>query len=172
MTKEYIPGKGCTCSAWNESECGCDGVDWTPKEVYELREKCRNLDDQVSSAMMVIRGLERERDEWKAKYTQQNKDLGCEMMDPAGTIWDYASGLQRENVQLKREVKGWKTAHDIQSRIAGDTIKQRDEASEQRDKLAEALREIAEGSPCLECGGGYAMWLAEKALAAVKGGQP
>ena len=29
--------------------------------------------------------LERERDEWKAKYIQQNKDLGCEMMDPNGT---------------------------------------------------------------------------------------
>ena len=49
--------------------------------------------------------LERERDEWKAKYIQQNKDLGCEMMDPAGTIWDYASATQRENVQLKREVE-------------------------------------------------------------------
>jgi hypothetical protein len=44
------------------------------------------------------------------------------------------------------------------------------ELREQRDRLAEALREIAEGSPCLECGGGYAMWLAEKALSAVKGG--
>ena len=42
------------------------------------------------------RKLERERDEWKAKYTQQNKDLGCEMMDPNGTIWDYAKKVQRE----------------------------------------------------------------------------
>jgi hypothetical protein len=49
--------------------------------------------------------LERERDEWKAKCIQQNKALGCEMMDPAGTIWDYASATQRENVQLKREVE-------------------------------------------------------------------
>jgi len=37
-----------------------------------------------------------ERDEWKAKYIQQNKDLGCEMMDPNGTIWDYAKKLQTE----------------------------------------------------------------------------
>jgi hypothetical protein len=59
------------------------------------------------------RRLERERDEWKAKYIQQNKDLGCEMMDPAGTIWDYASGLQRENVQLKREVEGWMAAREL-----------------------------------------------------------
>jgi len=103
MKEKYTPGEGCQCSAYNESECGCD-VDWTPKEVYELkativdmeirhsatmlhtqsivseanelreqrdrlegelteaREQCSNLDDQVSAAMMVIRGLERERD--------------------------------------------------------------------------------------------------------------
>jgi len=38
--------------------------------------------------------MERERDEWKAKYIQQNKDLRCEQMDPNGTIWDYAKELQ------------------------------------------------------------------------------
>ena len=88
-TMSDTPGKGCMCHAHSESECGCD-VDWTPKEVYELkativdmeirhsatmlhtqsivgeanelREQCSNLDDQVSAAMMVIRGLERQRD--------------------------------------------------------------------------------------------------------------
>jgi hypothetical protein len=161
MSDEYIPGVGCTCSAWNESECGCDGVDWTPKEVYELREKCSNLDDQLSSAMMVIRGLERERDEWKAKYIQQNKDLGCEMMDPAGTIWDYASGLQRENAQLKREIENLKasgihTCHDQCQRPMCVMRRERDEAvnnyetavlrehrmQEQRDRLAAIAREL------------------------------
>lgn len=47
------------------------------------------------------RRLERERDEWKAKYIQQNKDLGCEMMDPNGTIWDHAKKLQDENKDIK-----------------------------------------------------------------------
>lgn len=37
-----------------------------------------------------------QRDEWKAKFIQQNKDLGCEMMDPNGTIWDHAKKLQAE----------------------------------------------------------------------------
>ena len=40
-----------------------------------------------------LQDLERERDEWKAKYIQQNKDLGCEQMDPNGTIWDHAATL-------------------------------------------------------------------------------
>ncbi len=36
MKEKYIPGKGCQCSARCSCECGCD-VDWTPREVYELR---------------------------------------------------------------------------------------------------------------------------------------
>ena len=42
--------------------------------------------------------------------------------------------------------------------------------TEQRDRLAEALRNITEGSACSECGGGNAVWLAAEALASVKGG--
>ena len=34
----YIPGMGCTCCAHDASECGCPGVDWTPSEVYKLRD--------------------------------------------------------------------------------------------------------------------------------------
>jgi hypothetical protein len=83
----------------------------------------------------AYRELERERDEWKAKYINQNKDLGCEMMDPAGTIWDYTSGLQRENVQLKREVEGW-MAEAKQWRE--NAIK----LHEQRDRVAEEIENL------------------------------
>ena len=37
-----------------------------------------------------------QRNEWKQKYIQQNKDLGCEQMDPDGTIWDYAKKVQTD----------------------------------------------------------------------------
>jgi hypothetical protein len=40
--------------------------------------------------------LERERDEWKQKYFQQNKDLGYELLDPNGTIWSECKRLQTE----------------------------------------------------------------------------
>jgi hypothetical protein len=109
----------------------------------------------------AYRELERERDEWKAKYIKQNKDLGCEMMDPAGTIWDYASGLQRENVQLKREVAGWMAAA---KQWRENAIK----LTEQRDRLAEALRELWDDHTLH----GAAYELIEQTLAAVKGGQP
>ena len=55
-----------------------------------------------------------QRDEWKSKYIQQNKDLGCEQMDPDGTIWDYAKKVQTDLSSI----------------------------TEQRDRLAEALKEI------------------------------
>jgi len=38
MKQDYVPGEGCQCSARCSCECGCD-VDWTPREVYELREQ-------------------------------------------------------------------------------------------------------------------------------------
>ncbi len=39
----YYPGKGCMCAAQSEAECGCSGVDWTPVEVYSLREDVNRL---------------------------------------------------------------------------------------------------------------------------------
>jgi hypothetical protein len=52
----------------------------------------------------LCRKLERERDEWKAKYIQQNKDLGCELRDPNGTIWDHAKTLQRERDEAREKL--------------------------------------------------------------------
>jgi len=34
----YTAGQGCECGAYGECECGC-GADWTPREVYELRDE-------------------------------------------------------------------------------------------------------------------------------------
>jgi hypothetical protein len=38
-SRSYFPGTGCQCAARSESECGCPGVDWTPRELRELRSK-------------------------------------------------------------------------------------------------------------------------------------
>jgi hypothetical protein len=39
-------GKGCTCAAHSESECGCD-ADWTPQEVYDLRAENERLREAI-----------------------------------------------------------------------------------------------------------------------------
>jgi hypothetical protein len=35
MDGKHIPGRGCTCMAWNADECGC-GVDWRSRREVEL----------------------------------------------------------------------------------------------------------------------------------------
>ena len=52
--KDYIPGKGCMCCAWNENECCEEDVDWTPKEVYELRLQVKELKSQVKKLKNAI----------------------------------------------------------------------------------------------------------------------
>jgi hypothetical protein len=85
-----------------------------------------------------LNDVREERDEWKAKQIQQNKDLGCEMMDPAGTIWDYASATQRENVQLKREV-------ERERALANEAIATWRKTREERDEALEALAAVKGG---------------------------
>ena len=47
--RDYVPGKGCLCGAWNEDECCCN-VDWTPKEIYVLRNKVKRLRSQLAKS--------------------------------------------------------------------------------------------------------------------------
>jgi hypothetical protein len=89
------------------------------RKLERERDEWKALATQYSgerehNAMQAL-AYKAERDEWESKYIQQNKDLGCEMMDPNGTIWDHAKTLQRE----------------------------RDEARGQRDMLAGALQKVS-----------------------------
>lgn len=40
---ERFAGEGCKCGAWNESECGCVGADWTPVELSRLEKEVLHL---------------------------------------------------------------------------------------------------------------------------------
>jgi hypothetical protein len=40
---DYYEGKGCQCYAAYQGECCCEDVDWTPVEVYKLREELAKL---------------------------------------------------------------------------------------------------------------------------------
>jgi hypothetical protein len=97
------------------ADCSVDFLQEIPKEVRLVRQR-----------------LERERDKWKAKYIQQNKDLGCEMMDPNGTIWDYAKKLQTTVTEQR----------DAVTLRLGETQERMIDAERQRDRLAEALQNI------------------------------
>ena len=45
-------GIDCICGAQGESECGC-GADWTPHEVYELREENKMLREMLKKSEWV-----------------------------------------------------------------------------------------------------------------------
>ena len=61
------------------------------------------------AAWELLAEARRERDEWKAKYIQQNKDLRCEQMDPNGTIWDHAKKLEAELDEARAAIRGFTT---------------------------------------------------------------
>jgi hypothetical protein len=110
--------------------------------------------------------LVRERDEWKAKYIQQNKDLGCEMMDPNGTIWDYAKKVQHELtvVTKQRDQLEGKICFELgghpDSKLWGDAgliaatmrcVDALDTVTEQRDRLLKHLNVLAYWRDISEC---------------------
>ena len=115
-----------------------------------------------------LQDLERERDEWKAKYIQQNKDLGCEQMDPNGTIWDHAATLQRERDEARAETIRWMSIAEGRGRTEDepDTQAELAEAYAKLDRILKltihddtfwAIEEIARisggESDCSVCGG-------------------
>ena len=45
---KHTQGQDCTCAARSQHECACD-ADWTSAEVYELRERVKDLEKQIAA---------------------------------------------------------------------------------------------------------------------------
>ena len=78
-------------------------TEWAQQLERERDEAVEKYVNLATEHMLSINKICNERDEWKAKYIQQNKDLSCEMMDPNGTIWDYAKKVQTEITAVTKE---------------------------------------------------------------------
>jgi len=137
-------------------------------------------DDACWIPYAIGKKLERERDEWKAKYIQQNKDLGCEMMDPNGTIWDYAKKVQRELTVVTKQRDNFEGRLRVElgghpdSELWGDAgliaatmrcVDALDVVTEQRDRLAEALLKLRNNESMSL--GGAAYEIVEQALQSI-----
>ena len=91
ITADYYEGQGCTCYATSANECGCEGADWTPVEVYKLREDAKQLalerDDALSQIAQAECRAERfcqERDEARElaqQMSESNQVLQAEVRD-------------------------------------------------------------------------------------------
>jgi len=90
ITSDYFPGQDCDCEARSSYECGC-GADWTPVEVYKLREDAKQLalerDDALSQIAQAECRAERfcqERDEARElaqQMSESNQVLQAEVRD-------------------------------------------------------------------------------------------
>jgi len=66
------------------------------KTIDDLTKQRDEAVNNYESAQLLSVRVGEQRDEWKAKYIQQNKDLGHELRDPNGTIWSECKRLQTE----------------------------------------------------------------------------
>ncbi len=130
------------CHAHSESECGCD-VDWTPREVYELREQRDRL-------------LE-EREQWRLSSICRimKRDLEKARME---NDW---LGERLDKMEMERDGARRSRAKIIEKYEYA--VREMHKSTKQRDRLAEALRDIINE----DYGGEQA--IAHKALAELEG---
>ena len=57
------------------------------------------------SARREIKELKAKLAKAEANILQIHKDLGCELSDPCGTIWQHADKVQNENAALKAKLE-------------------------------------------------------------------
>jgi len=136
MKENYTPGQGCECHAHSEAECGCD-VDWTPREVYELREQRDRLQNELNE-------LKEDRDAWKSEALIMDARL-------RGVKHPNDNGIFSPDEVIPK----------LEREIAAVT--------EQRDRLAEALRIVMADYRLDGRVSAEADMLAREALAAAKG---
>lgn len=77
----------------------------TKAEAEALCKMLNKLEGDLDDLGLRLAEAEADRDKWKEKFIQQNRDLGCEMMDPGGTIWDHASQLQVQLGEAKAKIE-------------------------------------------------------------------
>jgi chromosome segregation ATPase len=125
-----------------EAEGLCELLNKLERELTEAREQCNNLDDQVSAAMMVIRGLERERDEALAYADKLAAGLPEGMLPKdVEVLRDANLALAVERDSLQEQLDAALMLGKMQERRHARELEQ---VREQRDRLAEALRELCE----------------------------
>jgi hypothetical protein len=123
MKQDYTPGEKCQCSAYNESECGC-GADWTPREVYELRDKAERYRLEANALMM-------QRDRLVEELNELKEECGLRWAQKRIAI-DELKDVTEQRDRLLVEREQWRMSSVCR------------ELREQRDTLAEALRELCE----------------------------
>jgi chromosome segregation ATPase len=121
----YTSGRKCTDTrAWRDATelelQQQDQIQNLERELTAARAEIERLDtvgihschDNCQRWTCVLRrelkAVTEQRDQWKDKYIQQNKDLGHELRDPNGTIWSECKRLQTELKAVTEQRDQWK----------------------------------------------------------------
>jgi hypothetical protein len=165
MNQDYTPGEGCQCHAHSESECGC-GADWTPREVYELRDKAERYRLEANSLMMQRDRLLVEREQWRLSSV-------CRIMKrdlEKARIENDWLGERLDKMEMERDGARRSRAKIIEKYEYA--VREMHKSTKQRDRLAEELKEaqnaiemMLRDSSCRRIPA-----YTEEQLAAVKGG--
>lgn len=98
--KNYIEGQGCKCYAYNSSECGC-GVDWTPKEIYELRADLEFRRELYKVQTVQLDKIWNERDEARERNAKL-RDIAERAIELA--VQYYDGPCERDAAKLRAEL--------------------------------------------------------------------
>jgi hypothetical protein len=144
---DYFPGKDCHCEARSSYECGCD-ADWTPVEVYKLREDAKQLADRLTALELhstsELARLERERDEAridakKSKaYKRVLKETNLRQTERIRYLegaTNHASGTPlsvalRERDEAREDLEFRRGLYKVQEQYLETASRERDEARE------------------------------------------
>ena len=148
ITADYFPGKDCHCEARSSYECGCD-ADWTPTEVYKLREDAKQLADRLTALELhstsELARLEQERDEALSQIVQaecraerfcqerdelidKNKKLNEEVDDLIRQRPLLIEDFKRERDEARDAIVGWENKWKCAIDMAARAELERDEA--------------------------------------------
>ena len=115
MKHKYTPGQDCGCYAYSESECGC-GADWTPSEVYELREQVKNLLSKMegmgyrhSHLRCQIIQAENVTHRYKDRL-QSERALADRLADCLNNLWHHHSLTEASYDYIDNTLDAWKEA--------------------------------------------------------------
>jgi hypothetical protein len=148
ITSDYFPGQNCDCEARSSYECGCD-ADWTPVEVYKLREDAKQLADRLTALELhstsELARLEKERDDALSQIVQaecraerfcqerdelidKNKKLNEEVDDLIRQRPLLIEDFKRERDEARNAIVGWENKWKCAIDMAARAELERDEA--------------------------------------------
>jgi hypothetical protein len=112
----------------------------TPRTNEFLRADCMDIEHLAE----FTKGMERENAELEGRLAQVHKDLGCELADPNGTIWEHAAMVQEEN----KELRGKLHACEKDAKTLADRVRQDHKTGGTIDSLRAKLAGMEEELAC------------------------